>query len=127
MSTPDSGNVVEKKVLDALPHHPLLNGVDSKDLNGIKVEEILVDSSANSPVNGDQEDLPKGHIKSQTTDAYTVLEEACRRGRKIKVIAIGAGASGLNFAHDIDTSGMDIELTLYEKNAEIGGTWYENK
>lgn len=58
---------------------------------------------------------------------YTVLEEPNRVGKKIKVITIGAGASSLNFAHDIDTNPLDIDLTIYEKNPEIGGTWFENR
>jgi len=57
---------------------------------------------------------------------YTIIEEPNRVGKKIKVITIGAGASALNFAHDIDTNPLDIELTLYEKNPEIGGTWFES-
>ncbi|KAB2573263.1 putative sterigmatocystin biosynthesis monooxygenase stcW [Lasiodiplodia theobromae] len=59
---------------------------------------------------------------------YTVLEQPSRTGRKLRVIVIGAGASALNFAHDIDTSSsLDVDLVCYEKNPEIGGTWFENK
>lgn len=60
-------------------------------------------------------------------DTYTVLEQPSRVNRRIKVITIGAGASALNFAHEVSTSDLDIQLTCYEKNPEIGGTWYENK
>jgi cation diffusion facilitator CzcD-associated flavoprotein CzcO len=58
---------------------------------------------------------------------YEIVEEPSRSRRKIRIIVIGAGASALNFAHDIDTSPLDTELVLYEKNPEIGGTWYENR
>lgn len=59
---------------------------------------------------------------------YTVLEQPSRTGRKLRVIVIGAGASALNFAHDVDTTpSLDVDLVCYEKNAEIGGTWFENK
>ncbi|KAK0642619.1 putative sterigmatocystin biosynthesis monooxygenase stcW [Lasiodiplodia hormozganensis] len=59
---------------------------------------------------------------------YTVLEQPSRTGRKLRVIVIGAGASALNFAHDVDTSAsLDVDLVCYEKNPEIGGTWFENK
>jgi hypothetical protein len=64
---------------------------------------------------------------SKEEQTYTVLEEPNRIGKKTKVITIGAGASALNFAHDIDTNSLDIDLTIYEKNPEIGGTWYENR
>lgn len=58
---------------------------------------------------------------------YEIVEEPSRYRRKIRIIVIGAGASALNFAHEIDTSSLDTELVLYEKNPEIGGTWYENR
>lgn len=61
------------------------------------------------------------------TEPYTILEEPNRTGRKIKVIAIGAGASSINLAHDIDIHPLDIDFVAYEKNPEIGGTWYENR
>lgn len=58
---------------------------------------------------------------------YEITEEPSRSRRKIRIIVIGAGASGLNFAHDIDQSTLNIELVLYEKNPEVGGTWFENR
>jgi hypothetical protein len=70
---------------------------------------------------------PASILKVEQKQPYTVLEEPNRVGEKIKVITIGAGASALNFAHDIDTNSLDIELTMYEKNPEIGGTWFENR
>lgn len=65
--------------------------------------------------------------KDASSSAYSVLEQPNRVGRKLRVIVIGAGASALNFAHDVDTSPLDVELVCYEKNPEIGGTWFENK
>ena len=37
---------------------------------------------------------------------------------------VGAGASGLAAAHRLRQAG--VEVTVYEKNAEVGGTWLEN-
>ncbi|KAF9449468.1 FAD/NAD(P)-binding domain-containing protein [Macrolepiota fuliginosa MF-IS2] len=47
--------------------------------------------------------------------------------RFLKVICVGAGASGLLFAYKLQRSFENFELTLYEKNEDIGGTWLENK
>ncbi|KAJ3509197.1 hypothetical protein NLJ89_g5349 [Agrocybe chaxingu] len=47
--------------------------------------------------------------------------------RHMKVICIGAGASGLLLAYKLQRSFENFELTLYEKNADVAGTWYENK
>ncbi|KAL5352334.1 hypothetical protein ACLOAV_002281 [Pseudogymnoascus australis] len=62
-------------------------------------------------------------LNGEQKQSFTVLEEANRVGKKIKIITIGAGVSAINFAHDIDTNPLNIELAIYEKNPEIGGTW----
>ncbi|KAK8858795.1 hypothetical protein IAR55_003025 [Kwoniella newhampshirensis] len=47
--------------------------------------------------------------------------------RPLKVIAIGAGISGISLAHSVDTDGDQIELQIYELGGDYGGTWYWNK
>lgn len=58
---------------------------------------------------------------------YEIIEQPSRIARKIRVVVIGCGASAINFAHEVDNSGLDIDLVCYDKNPSIGGTWYENK
>lgn len=45
----------------------------------------------------------------------------------IKVIAIGAGVSGISLAHDVQENGEKIDLTIYEMGPAVGGTWFWNK
>ena len=47
--------------------------------------------------------------------------------RQMRVICVGAGASGLCFAYKLQRSFNNFSLAVYEKNAEVSGTWYENK
>ncbi|KAI5371083.1 Putative flavin monooxygenase, FAD/NAD(P)-binding domain superfamily [Septoria linicola] len=47
--------------------------------------------------------------------------------RPIKVIVIGAGYSGVYCGIRIPERLRNCELVIYEKNAGIGGTWYENR
>ncbi|KAF2165627.1 hypothetical protein M409DRAFT_55523 [Zasmidium cellare ATCC 36951] len=47
--------------------------------------------------------------------------------RHVKVICVGAGASGLMFAYKIQRHFQNIHLVIYEKNKEISGTWAENR
>ncbi|KAK3068050.1 hypothetical protein LTR53_014669 [Teratosphaeriaceae sp. CCFEE 6253] len=47
--------------------------------------------------------------------------------RHVKIICVGAGASGLLFAYKIQRHFENFDLTIYEKNQEVSGTWYENK
>lgn len=60
----------------------------------------------------------------------SILERPLFTPRKLRVICIGAGFSGLILAHKIKYElKMDdiIDLQIYEKNPEVGGTWYENR
>ncbi|KAF2208657.1 hypothetical protein CERZMDRAFT_48889 [Cercospora zeae-maydis SCOH1-5] len=48
--------------------------------------------------------------------------------RRVKVVMVGGGFSGLNFAHAVDTNKLQaVDLEIFEKNADIGGTWFENR
>ncbi|KAH8901434.1 monooxygenase [Thozetella sp. PMI_491] len=47
--------------------------------------------------------------------------------RKVKVITIGAGISGIFLSYLIQKHGENIEHVIYEKNGDIGGTWLENR
>lgn len=47
--------------------------------------------------------------------------------RPIKVIVIGAGMSGITAAILFPRCIENLELVIYEKNADIGGTWFENR
>ncbi|KAL3444179.1 hypothetical protein BJX65DRAFT_174915 [Aspergillus insuetus] len=48
--------------------------------------------------------------------------------RKLRVVCIGAGFSGLTVAYKLKHERpLDyVDLTIYEKNNEVGGTWFEN-
>ena len=49
--------------------------------------------------------------------------------RKMRVVCIGAGFAGLMVAHKVQHELKledEMELAIYERNPEIGGTWYEN-
>lgn len=43
------------------------------------------------------------------------------------MIFVGGGVSGINFAKMLPDQLNNVSLTVYEKNPEVGGTWYENK
>ncbi|KAJ3538381.1 hypothetical protein NM208_g5929 [Fusarium decemcellulare] len=69
----------------------------------------------------------KAHVPSNWVP---ILDKPLSTPRKLRVVCIGAGFSGLILAHKIKYDWkMDdfIELQIYEKNDDIGGTWYENR
>lgn len=55
-----------------------------------------------------------------------LLEQPILTRRKLRVVCIGAGYSGLTLAHKIQHEQKledEIHFTIYEKNLDVGGTW----
>ena len=46
--------------------------------------------------------------------------------RPLKVIVVGAGISGILAGIRFPQRVKDLELVIYDKNEEVGGTWFEN-
>ena len=53
-----------------------------------------------------------------------VSERSIDEARPLKVIYLGAGVSGIVAAIKFPQYVPNIELVIYEKNADVGGTWY---
>ena len=58
---------------------------------------------------------------------YQIVEEPMCTPRHVRIITLGAGASGLNVARNVKVHMKNVDLQIYEKNAEAGGTWLENQ
>jgi cation diffusion facilitator CzcD-associated flavoprotein CzcO len=60
-----------------------------------------------------------------------MVNETAYKPQKLRVVTIGAGFSGLIFAHKLQHERPElqelIEHVVYEKNGAIGGTWLENE
>lgn len=80
------------------------------DANGAKANGVASNGAANT-----------GHVN------YAVSEIPLGTPRQLRVITIGAGAAGLNMALHIELHMENVDHIIYEKNPEVGGTWYENK
>ncbi|KAF6841802.1 phenylacetone monooxygenase [Colletotrichum musicola] len=61
--------------------------------------------------------------------SYSVREAPFGTPRSLRIICIGAGASGINMIRTLrNTLGAaTYELVVYEKNDDVGGTWFENR
>ncbi|BEJ11415.1 hypothetical protein CspHIS471_0108370 [Cutaneotrichosporon sp. HIS471] len=66
--------------------------------------------------NGDQEAI-----------GYELRDQYIGEKRRVRVITIGGGASGINMAYQIDKWMTGVEHVVYEKSAELGGTWLDNR
>lgn len=56
-------------------------------------------------------------------DAHRRLGGPIHQERHVKIICVGAGASGLLFAYKMQRHFQNFTLTIYEKNSEVSGTW----
>ncbi|CAI6334554.1 unnamed protein product [Periconia digitata] len=61
------------------------------------------------------------------TDAQYRLKGPMHAQRHVRIICVGAGASGLLMAYKLQRHFSNYSLTVYEKNSEVSGTWYENR
>lgn len=58
---------------------------------------------------------------------YRQSNQPIHTERHVRIICIGAGASGLLFAYKLQRSFSNFSLVIYEKNPELSGTWFENR
>lgn len=64
---------------------------------------------------------------NQDFDGYRVTETPLFTKRHLRVVCVGAGAAGLQIAYKAERALENIDLQIYEKNSDIGGTWLENR
>ncbi|KAI0148121.1 FAD/NAD(P)-binding domain-containing protein [Hypoxylon sp. NC0597] len=60
-------------------------------------------------------------------EPYTVREEPLGTTKHVRIVGIGAGASGINMIRTLRRNMVDYEHVIYEKNEKVGGTWFENR
>ncbi|RTE75112.1 hypothetical protein BHE90_010446 [Fusarium euwallaceae] len=76
-------------------------------------------------------DLPEWRVPTET--GYVVgsnlVGEQSSKKTPFKVIVVGAGAAGIDFLHHSLTAfkGLNVDVRCFDKNADVGGTWYENR
>ncbi|KAH8807486.1 putative MoxY [Xylogone sp. PMI_703] len=92
----------------------------------------MPDLTSNGHANGYTNGQTKNgaHIFSTTVKKASdviIKESPMGTKRPLKVIFIGMGASGINFAYQLPRLTENIDLVVYEKNDDIGGTWLENR
>lgn len=69
---------------------------------------------------GSSEVVHNGHSQD-------IKDTAIENLRPVSVIVIGAGFSGIYCGVRIPERLRNVNLKIYEKNAGVGGTWYENR
>ncbi|OQV02175.1 hypothetical protein CLAIMM_07414 isoform 2 [Cladophialophora immunda] len=86
-----------------------------------------------STVNGEHISKPTQEHENEwyrsvfSSNGYTIQEQPLHTRRPIRMLIIGAGAGGLQVAYKALRQLSDVTFTIYEKNADVGGTWLENR
>lgn len=55
------------------------------------------------------------------------MEQPLGSPKHLRIICIGAGASGINLLRTLKLNLTNYEAIAYEKNESVGGTWFENR
>lgn len=66
------------------------------------------------------------HAAQQAGAAWR-LEAPVHAEKHLRIICIGAGASGLLVAYKLQKHFKNFTLAVYEKNEGVSGTWWENR
>ena len=98
--------------------------INSVLLMGPLSPALEVDNCAPNDAN-----MPQGPNEWPERNArgYKLLEQPYGTMRPIRVVFIGAGASGICFSKFAKDLLINATVQVYEKNADIGGTWLENR
>lgn len=61
--------------------------------------------------------------------SYKLLEQPIGTRRSIRIVSLGAGYSGLmmGIMYNERMKHQNIEFVIYERNEDLGGTWFENR
>ncbi|KIX08876.1 uncharacterized protein Z518_03533 [Rhinocladiella mackenziei CBS 650.93] len=58
----------------------------------------------------------------QDFEGYQISETTLYTRRPVKLVCVGAGTSGLQIANKAEVIFKDVEVVIYEKNDDSGGT-----
>lgn len=116
----------------------VLTEISMESLESLKLSPDM-QSGANSATHSNQSIQPLELTPPHSTDSTDSIDsgrfttdeiipdQPLGSARRIRIITIGAGASGLNMIRTARKHLNNYEHVVYEKNPDVGGTWYENR
>lgn len=67
------------------------------------------------------------YLNNPSADDVEIPSHLLGARRKLRVVVLGCGLSGINFFKFAEDKAQNIDIQCYEKNEDIGGTWLENR
>ncbi|WOO84284.1 FAD-binding monooxygenase moxY [Vanrija pseudolonga] len=74
-----------------------------------------------------QSDAEAARQTAAKNGAAPLVEKAIGEGRPVRVVAIGAGFSGIGACIYLPQHIKNLDLQVYERATDIGGVWHHNK
>ncbi|KAH8658258.1 hypothetical protein BX600DRAFT_416039 [Xylariales sp. PMI_506] len=100
---------------------PILSHTD-----GAETQEVVNGTLAEKVESLLQEPGTKPTWWKYTLPEISLVDRYAAEPRKLRVTVIGAGLSGIIAGALLPAKVPEIDLTILEKNADVGGTWFEN-
>ena len=79
-----------------------------------------------APAQVSESTLPSKGATNGHDKGYKLIHEPIHKRRHMRLICIGAGIAGIAAAYKYQEKLEDVDLIIYEKNEDVGGTWLEN-
>ena len=94
------------------------------------------DGSSNIPTGPNDDEVLRnnplaerdGELIPETDETgYRIREQPYGTKRKMRIVLMGAAASSANFLKKAEEQMQNVDICVYEKNHDVGGTWLENR
>lgn len=70
---------------------------------------------------------PQENTAGPPQKKFELLQQWHSQPRKLRIIHVGAGATGLCAAYKMERQLTDYELVCYDENDDVGGTWLKSR
>ncbi|XXG97109.1 hypothetical protein Hte_003404 [Hypoxylon texense] len=96
-------------------------GTSGEPTNGVQVPIVQDVTEAIKPL------LKQPEQSGYPASSISLVQRHIDEPRELRVAVIGAGMSGTLAGILLPVKVPNIKLTIFEKNADVGGTWFENR
>lgn len=94
---------------------------DNRNVNSTNAQNNDI---KNNPSTAERDGM---QIPEADAQGYRIRKEPFGTRRHLRVIVMGAAASTVNFLKKAEEQMQNLDITVYEKNHDVGGTWLENR
>lgn len=82
-----------------------------------------IPNDPNTDVNQQDRRNTTAEVNNPSSDDVEIVEQLMGTRKKIRIVILGAGVSGLNFMKRAEERLKGVEIVCYDKNDDVGGTW----